>query len=76
MVGVPAVPGLAERIDAQMGRVLEAVTPVRAERDYLNLRDTPAPASAGFDAATLERLRAVRAAVDPQGVVVGKHPLD
>ena len=75
MVGVPAAPGLAERIDAHMGRVLEAVAPVRAERDYLNFRDTPAPASAGFDAARLERLRAVRDAVDPQRVVLGKHPL-
>ena len=75
MVGVPAAPGLAERIDAQVARVLEAVAPVRAERDYLNFRDAPAPASTGFDAATLERLRAVRAAVDPQGVVVAKHPL-
>ena len=59
-----------------MDRVLDAVAPVRAERDFLNFRDSPALASAGFDAAAVARLRAVRAAVDPRGVVITKHPLD
>ncbi len=76
MVGVPAAPGSAEQIGAHMARVLEAVAPVRAERDFLNFRDDPAPASTGLAAPVVERLRAVRAAVDPHGLVIAKHPLD
>ena len=58
------------------GAHLEAVAPVRAERDFLNFRDDPAPASTGLAAPVVERLRAVRAAVDPHGLVIAKHPLD
>jgi FAD/FMN-containing dehydrogenase len=76
MVGVPMTPELGEAIRAHQGRVIDALAPARKEHVYANLQDPPAPASALFDEPTLERLRAVRDRIDPDGVVIAKHPVD
>ena len=59
-----------------MTRVIDALAPARREHVFPNFQDPPAPASALFDAATVDRLRAVRDRIDPGRVVVAKHPLD
>ena len=76
MVGVPMTPELGEAIVGHQRRVIDALAPARREHVYANFQDPPAPASALFDAATVDRLRAVRDRIDPGRVVVAKHPLD
>ena len=76
MVGVPMTPELGQAIAAHQARVIEALAPARKEHIYANYQDPPAPASALFDAATVDRLRAVRDRIDPDRVVIAKHPVD
>ena len=76
MVGVPMTPELGEAIVGHQQRVIDALAPVRREHVYANFQDPPTPASALFDAATVDRLRAVRDRIDPGRVVMAKHPLD
>jgi FAD/FMN-containing dehydrogenase len=76
MVGVPMTPELGETIVAHERRVVDALAPVRKDHAFANFQDPPAPASAMFDATTLDRLRAVRDRIDPDRVIVAKHPLD
>ncbi|WP_395245415.1 FAD-binding oxidoreductase [Agromyces sp. MMS24-K17] len=74
-VGI-AAPGLAEQVVASLGRLFSRIEPWRAEVEYLNFAE-----SAGEDPrrfygeATLERLRALRAEVDPTGVIRANHEL-
>ena len=44
-------------------------------RQYLNFREERTDPGAAYDAATLERLRAVRHAVDPGGLFQANHEL-
>ena len=76
MVGVPMTPELGEAIKGHQARVIEALAPARKEHIYANFQDPPATASALFDAATVDRLRAVRDRIDPDRVVIAKHPVD
>ncbi len=54
--------------------MLVALEPYACGR-YLNFSERPLPASAFFDAATLDRLRAAKAAWDPSDLIVTGHPL-
>jgi hypothetical protein len=76
MVGVPMTPELGAAIPEHQRQVIDALAPARREHVYANFQDPPAPASALFDAATCDRLRAVRDAVDPDRVIIAKHPVD
>lgn len=74
-VGI-AAPGIAEAVTASLGRVLSQIEPWRAELDYLNFAEGAGEDPARFfDAATLDRLRALRAELDPTGVVRANHEL-
>jgi hypothetical protein len=44
-------------------------------REYLNFREERTDPAAAYDAATLERLRSVRSAVDPAGLFQANHEL-
>ncbi|MET7396093.1 FAD-binding protein [Dactylosporangium sp. NPDC005572] len=57
----------------EAARVVDAMRPWAEDRAYLNLTETAIDTALAFDAATWARLRAVRAAVDPGGLIVANH---
>lgn len=72
-VGV-AIPGTAEALAASLGRLLSRIEPWRADADYLNFAEHERPAERLFGDRT-ERLRALKRAVDPTGVIRSNHPV-
>lgn len=60
---------------ASAHRLVDALAPWSTGRRYLNFTETPVPASSAYAPASLERLRAVRAAVDPTGLFRANHPV-
>ena len=74
-VGIPMAPEMARPIEAHLDRVVEAVEPWSAGRDYLNFADRPGDASAAFAPEAYQRLRDVKARVDPEDVFQASHPV-
>jgi FAD/FMN-containing dehydrogenase len=60
---------------ADLRKFVEALNPYAAHRQYLNFSEHPTDPAKLWDAETLERLRAVKAGVDPEGVMVSNHPI-
>ncbi len=73
-LGVPAGPRAAE-IAPAVDRVLEAAAPDVTGRPPLNFVMQAELAPQSFAPEDLERLRAVKARVDPDGMIVSSHPL-
>ena len=74
-VGIP-MPGAMEGLVASLGRLLSRVEPWRAATEYLNFAERAVPATRIFgDDGRLARLRAVKNAVDPTGVIRSNHPV-
>jgi FAD/FMN-containing dehydrogenase len=63
---------MGEAVNSALRAVDAAIRPYRAGY-YPNFVEEPADASTFFDAETWARLRAVKAAYDPDGVFVGNH---
>ncbi len=74
-VGMLMAPDAATAVRGDLDRMLAAMEPYARGR-YLNFAERPLPASAWLDAAAIERLRAVKAAWDPDDVIVVGHPFD
>jgi hypothetical protein len=72
-VGLAPTPELAARGAADAVRAMAALAPVEAGGNYLNLAERRVDPSTGFDAATWKRLKAIRAAVDPDGLFLANH---
>jgi FAD/FMN-containing dehydrogenase len=75
-VGIPMDADVAGAILATLDRVTRALEPDASGREYLNFAEHPGAAKHAFDPATIERLRAIRAAYDPEGVFRAAHALD
>jgi FAD/FMN-containing dehydrogenase len=60
---------------AQAQAVATALEPWSNGRRYFNMQEHPIDARALFDDATLDRLRAIRARVDPAGLLHANHPI-
>ncbi|WP_240665828.1 FAD-binding oxidoreductase [Agromyces sp. LHK192] len=72
--GGMAVPGLGDALVRSLGRLFSVIEPWRAEVEYLNFAEHRRDPGQLFGDA-LERLRAVKHAVDPTGVIRSNHPV-
>ncbi len=73
-LGVPAVPELVGPIEAGFTAVREALAEQTSARGFFNFRGSSSDASSCFSPEVSERLRAVKAAVDPAGVIRSNRP--
>jgi len=74
-VGAVMAPELAEAITVAGHAALAALAPYETGSAYLNFVEHPTDTSRFYTDAAYERLSGVRAAVDPDGVMVGNHPV-
>jgi hypothetical protein len=72
-VAIAATPEMAEQGLASAHRAAEALKPFGNGRQYLNLTEEQVDTSQGYDAASFARLQRVRAAVDPDGLMLANH---
>ncbi len=72
-VGMVAGPEQAEAIAGRLGELAAAMRPWETGSRYLNFAERGGEASSCFDAASYERLRAVRGAWDPDERFVASH---
>ncbi|MGI5239011.1 FAD-binding oxidoreductase [Dactylosporangium sp. CA-139066] len=71
--GIAAGPELAAAAEADTARAAAAMAPFANGRQYLNFAENPVDTSTAYEAATWQRLRQIRAAVDPGGLFVANH---
>ena len=73
-VGIAPTPELKKQTLADVGRVLEALSPWDFGRDYLNFRESSKqPGERVWSADRYARLREIKAAVDPDNVLMSNH---
>ena len=72
--GATPAPDLAAAVRAQAQAVKHALAPWHASYDYYNFEETPAPASAVLPPASYRRLQQIKAAYDPDQVIISAHP--
>jgi FAD/FMN-containing dehydrogenase len=76
-VGPPTTPDLARAVDAQLDAIVERLAPWRTGTSYVNFSNRPiADMASAFQPGVHERLRAVKAAVDPHDLFVANHPIE
>jgi len=74
-VGIAATPEMAATSQADAARAAKAVAPWQNCKHYLNLAEHAVDASKGYDAESWARLRALRAELDPSGLMVSNHKI-
>ncbi|GEN79132.1 FAD-binding oxidoreductase [Actinotalea fermentans] len=74
-MGIVPVPELAGVVDAQLDAVVAALGPWSTGRSVLTFLDRGESMARCYDGPLLARLRAVKAAVDPDGVVRSNRPI-
>jgi hypothetical protein len=67
-------PGLAGPARAHVQTVKDALAPWHASYDYYNFAETPAPAAAVLPPASHRRLQQIKAAHDPDQLIISAHP--
>jgi hypothetical protein len=77
MYGVGVVPDAAQlaAIQGQLKMVTSAMSPWAAPQRFFNLSETSRPADSFWPKPTFDRLRQVKAAVDPGNIVRANHPV-
>ena len=77
-VGLAADEASEAKTVADAGTVVRALEPWSTGRQYLNFAETPVDPSTGYTPDAYARLQAVRAAVDPSGLLLANHavPVD
>ncbi|MGN6242087.1 MAG: FAD-binding oxidoreductase [Motilibacteraceae bacterium] len=75
-VGIAPVPEAERVVLGATAAVLDALSPWDAGRSFRNLTESHRPLERFHGEATVARLRAVRAAYDPTGLVLGNHPTE
>ncbi|MBB4665186.1 FAD-binding oxidoreductase [Conexibacter arvalis] len=72
-VGTPVTPEVGRAVDERLDAVAAALAPWSTGGAFLNMADRPDGAAArAFDAPTRERLRALKEAVDRDGLIVAR----
>ena len=71
----PAAVVLPETVEDVRAAVRFAYVPWQAEHTYLNFAETRRGSGSLFTAESLERLRRIKAEVDPDDVIRSNHPL-
>jgi hypothetical protein len=74
-VGIAPTPEAAAAVEAHAALVTEAVAPWAARHMYCNFAETRRDPATLWSAGAFERLRAIKAAVDPHDVIRSNHPL-
>lgn len=75
-VGIPVNPEVGRAVQERLDAVVDAVSPWSTGGTYLNFADQPGSASnTAFDPETYTRLQAIKAAVDPDGLLLANHPV-
>jgi len=75
-VGIVADPALVPVLTAEVAAVRAALAPWMSERDYSNFREAGVAPGRFWDDATLERLREIKQAYDPERTIRTAHELD
>ena len=73
MIGVTPDAESAARVSCAVERVRSALAPWQARTSYLNFTEMARPDGELFDAATLRKLRRVKAANDPVGIIKANY---
>jgi hypothetical protein len=68
-------PDVAGQVRAHVLLVKAALAPWHASYDYYNFEETPAGAAAVLPAASFRRLQEIKAAHDPDQVIISAHPV-
>jgi Berberine and berberine like len=71
-----ASPDMAEKAEHDLARMDEALAPYQSARKYLNFTEVASKPGEFFEKSTLDRLRAVKAQVDPEGIFRSNQPID
>ena len=72
--GATPTPDLAAAVRQHVQAVKDTLAPWHASYDYYNFEETPAPASAVLPPASYRRLQQIKAAYDPDRVIISAHP--
>jgi FAD/FMN-containing dehydrogenase len=74
-VGATPTPDLASPVRAHVQAVNDALTPWHASYDLYGFKDTPATATALLPPASFHRLQEIKAAYDPDHIIISSHPV-
>jgi FAD/FMN-containing dehydrogenase len=74
-VAIAVTPELGAQGHADAVALVDALSSYSAGRDYLNFTEVPVDVRRSFPAETWQRLKAVRSAVDPHGLLLANHPV-
>ena len=66
---------MGHAVGARASAALAALAAYDTGSAYLNFVEEPTDASKFYSDAAYKRLRSIRAAVDPHGLMVGNHPI-
>jgi FAD/FMN-containing dehydrogenase len=75
-VGMAATPEMAGAVRATLDGIAERMRPYCAGGPPLTFAERQPGSRASFDGATADRLAAVKATYDPEGLLVGNHAVD
>ena len=74
-VGMTPVPELVAPVTAQIAAVKDALAPWTARQRYLNFTETRDPAAQFWTEQAYQRLRRIKANVDPADMIRSNHPI-
>ena len=74
-VGIAATPEMAVKSQADATRAADAVAPWQTCTRYLNLAENTVDPAKGYDAESFARLQALRAEIDPTGLMKANHQI-
>jgi FAD/FMN-containing dehydrogenase len=75
-VGIAPTPEIGAAVAGHAQALAGAMAPWATGTSYLNFAEVPTDVRSGYDEQTYARLRAVRTAVDPDGLIHANHPID